>query len=84
MCYLNSYVIITNGRDTFINFRKLLESGASKNWQELLGEAIGEKNLNASAIVEYFTPLTKYMKDLREKEGYPIGWSNTAYEKFYE
>jgi peptidyl-dipeptidase A len=61
-----------------------LEAGFSRNWQDLLKDVTGTNNLDASAIKEYFQPLTEYLTELRQKEGYPIGWSNTAFEEFYE
>lgn len=60
-----------------------MEAGFSKNWQELLQEVTGTNKLDASAIKEYFKPLTDFLTELRQKEGYAIGWSNTEFEKFY-
>lgn len=60
-----------------------MEAGFSRNWQELLQEVTGTNKLDASAIQEYFKPLTDFLKEVRTKEGYPIGWSNTEFEQFY-
>ena len=60
-----------------------MEAGSSQNWQDLLLSVTGTRNLDASAIIEYFKPLTDHLKQSREKEGYPIGWSNNEFEKFY-
>lgn len=60
-----------------------MEAGFSKNWQDLLFEVTGTNKLDASAIKEYFKPLTDFLTELRTREGYPIGWSNTEFEKFY-
>jgi len=61
-----------------------MEAGFSKNWQDLLLEVTGTNKLDASAIKEYFQPLTEYLAEVRAKERYPIGWSNTDYEQFYD
>jgi len=74
---------IYNNTAAGIKFKKLMEAGFSKNWQDLLQEVTGTNRLDASAIKEYFQPLTDYLKTVRQKEGYPIGWSNTEFEKFY-
>lgn len=36
--------------------------GSSKHWSEALQAITGERVLNASAILEYFDPLYKYLK----------------------
>lgn len=36
--------------------------GSSKHWSEALEAITGERVLNASAILEYFNPLYKYLK----------------------
>lgn len=61
-----------------------MEAGFSKNWQDLLQDVTGTNKLDSASIKEYFNPLTEYLKELRSKEGYPIGWSNTEFEKFYK
>ncbi len=81
-CFFYFWVLICLNYD-YDEYRKLMEAGFSKNWQELLQEVTGTDKLDASAIKEYFKPLTVFLEQLRQKEGYPIGWSNTEYEKFY-
>lgn len=39
-----------------------LSLGSSKHWSEALEAITGERVLNASAILEYFDPLYKYLK----------------------
>ena len=40
----------------------ILRPGATRDWRELLKEATGE-DLNAKAMLEYFAPLTDYLKE---------------------
>ncbi|CAL8085581.1 unnamed protein product [Orchesella dallaii] len=60
-------------------FRKILETD---KWENFLEETIGENGMNASALLEYFSPLYEYLKEYRTEKRYPIGWSKTAFEAF--
>lgn len=42
--------------------------GASKHWKDSLEQITGERDLDASAILDYFKPLYKYLKDKNEEE----------------
>jgi peptidyl-dipeptidase A len=48
---------------TFLN--DMLKVGATRDWRELLKETTGE-DLNAKAMLEYFEPLTAYLKKVNE------------------
>jgi peptidyl-dipeptidase A len=48
---------------TFLN--DMLKVGATKDWRVLLKEATGE-DLSANAMLEYFAPLTEYLKKVNE------------------
>ncbi|ODM97276.1 Angiotensin-converting enzyme [Orchesella cincta] len=67
-------------KDAGAQLKKLLEAGASKNWEIILKETIGQDKMDASAILEYFAPLLEYLREYRAKMNYPIGWSKTAFE----
>lgn len=54
--------------------KEMLEAGRSKPWPKILKEAIGENELKATAILEYFSPLRDWLKQQRENKKYPIGW----------
>jgi peptidyl-dipeptidase A len=43
----------------------MLKVGATKDWRLLLKEATGEE-LSANAMLEYFAPLTEYLKKVNE------------------
>ncbi len=51
---------------------KMLAMGASKPWQEALFELTGEKQMDATAILEYFAPLQKWLE--QQNQGQTCGW----------
>ena len=53
-------------------FKAMLEMGASKPWQEALFALTGEKKMDASAILEYFAPLQKWLEE--QNKGQDCGW----------
>jgi cytochrome c551/c552 len=58
--------------------RRMLAAGASRPWQETLFEATGERQMDATAMVEYFRPLLAWLE--RQNRGQPVGWSTTRTE----
>lgn len=56
--------------------RKMLESGRSEPWPKILKEATGDRELKAKAILEYFEPLSKWLKEQRAEKAYPLGWKD--------
>lgn len=59
--------------NTIVSFRKILQAGSSKPWPEVLQDAIGVNKLNASALMEYFKPITDWliMQNVNETLGWP-------------
>ena len=53
---------------------KMLEMGASRPWPEALEALTGEKQMDATAILDYFAPLKKWLDEQNAKEGNKIGW----------
>jgi peptidyl-dipeptidase A len=51
---------------------RMLAAGQSKPWQEILADATGERQLDATAIVDYFQPLVVWLE--RQNQGKPVGW----------
>lgn len=45
--------------------RKMLEMGRSRPWPDALEALTGERRLDASAILEYFAPLSKWLEEQR-------------------
>jgi len=53
-------------------YQAMLALGASKPWQDALYELTGERDMDASAILEYFAPLQKWLED--QNKGQACGW----------
>ena len=50
----------------------MLELGASKPWPEALEAMTGERQMDATAILEYFAPLHAWLKE--QNKGQKCGW----------
>ena len=53
-------------------FNKMLEMGASKPWPDALEAFTGSREIDGSAIIEYFEPLMDWLAE--ENEGRSCGW----------
>jgi peptidyl-dipeptidase A len=51
---------------------KMLEMGASRPWPEALAAGTGQNRMDATAIVDYFAPLKKWLDE--QNKGKPVGW----------
>ncbi len=52
----------------------MLKLGVSRPWQEALETMTGSKQMDATAIIDYFAPLKKFMDDELSKKGVKVGW----------
>lgn len=50
----------------------MLEMGLSKPWQDALYTLTGQRDIDPSAIREYFAPLQKWLDE--QNRGKPVGW----------
>ena len=50
----------------------MLEMGASRPWQEALEKIAGTRQMDATAIRDYFAPLQKWLD--QQNRGKPVGW----------
>jgi peptidyl-dipeptidase A len=50
----------------------MLEMGMSRPWQEALEKIAGTRQMDATAIRDYFAPLQKWLDE--QNKGKPIGW----------
>jgi len=62
--------------------RKLLQAGRSRPWPDVLEEMTGSRKMDASAFVEYFRPLEKWLDETIEIFDIPLGW-NSIFAKFF-
>jgi len=51
---------------------KILEMGASKPWPDELEVLTGQRQMDASAILDYFAPLKKWLDE--QNKGMKVGW----------
>jgi peptidyl-dipeptidase A len=55
-------------------YMEMLRQGASRPWPETLEKLTGTKQMDASALIEYFTPLLGYLKE--QNQGQACGWKS--------
>ena len=53
-------------------YQKMLALGASQPWQDTLYELTGQREMDASAILEYFQPLQQWLE--KQNAGQTCGW----------
>jgi peptidyl-dipeptidase A len=51
---------------------KMLEMGASRPWPDALEALTGQRQMDATAIRDYFAPLEKWLKEQNQSK--PVGW----------
>ena len=52
--------------------KKMLEMGQSRPWPEAMYELTGEKQMDATAMLDYFAPLKKWLDE--QNAGHKAGW----------
>jgi peptidyl-dipeptidase A len=50
----------------------MLEMGESRPWQDALETLTGQREMDATAILDYFAPLKKWLDE--QNQGKPVGW----------
>jgi peptidyl-dipeptidase A len=50
----------------------MLSLGASKPWQDALFELTGQREMDATAILDYFAPLQAWLE--KQNKGQACGW----------
>jgi peptidyl-dipeptidase A len=63
---------VFGNKDVGRKFQAMLEMGKSRPWPEALAAFTGEKDIDASAIAEYFAPLNAWL--VRQNRGERCGW----------
>ena len=53
-------------------FREMLALGASRPWQDALEKLTGTREMDASAIIDYFQPLMGWLEE--QNRGHQCGW----------
>jgi peptidyl-dipeptidase A len=52
----------------------MLSLGQSKPWPEALEVLTGQKEMDATALADYFAPLKTWLDEQNKKNNYPVGW----------
>nr|XP_011423379.2 uncharacterized protein LOC105325490 isoform X2 [Crassostrea gigas] len=55
---------------------EMLKLGSSVSWQEAMEKITGQREMSAKAVLEYFQPLTDWLK--KQNEGEEIGWTGAC------
>jgi peptidyl-dipeptidase A len=63
---------IYDSRDAGTRLDAMLTMGASRPWQDALEALTGSRQMDASAIVDYFAPLKTWLD--AQVKGKPVGW----------
>lgn len=63
---------IYGNKEAGAKLNAMLEMGASRPWPEALAKLTGSSKMDASAILEYFAPLQKWLDE--QNKGKPVGW----------
>jgi peptidyl-dipeptidase A len=64
---------IYGNKEAGAKLQAMLALGASKPWPEALAALTGEQQIDASALLEYFTPLTAWLK--QQNASATCGWN---------
>jgi peptidyl-dipeptidase A len=65
---------IYNNKEAGARLNKMLEMGQSKPWPDALYEMTGERKMDATAIIDYFAPLKKWLDEQNAKDGAKLDW----------
>lgn len=63
---------VFGNKEAGAKFQALLEAGQSAPWQETLEKLTGTREMDATAIIDYFAPLMAYLQE--QNEGRSCGW----------
>nr|QTY40901.1 venom polypeptide precursor [Doratifera vulnerans] len=60
----------------------MLRMGSSKPWPDAMEALTGQRNMDASGVLEYFQPLHEWLKAENERTGEYIGWEPSTVRKY--
>ena len=63
---------IDGSKDAGQKLKAMMEMGASRPWPDALEAITGQRELDASAMAEYFAPLKAWLDE--QNKGKPVGW----------
>lgn len=56
-----------------------LRTGSSKTWQEVLKDMTGSDKMDVGPLMEYFEPVTNWLKEQNAKKNETLGWPDFAW-----
>lgn len=62
----------------------MLSMGTSKPWPDAMEVMTGQRQLDASALLEYFRPMEEWLLKTNEELGVNIGWESSDSEKAFD
>jgi peptidyl-dipeptidase A len=65
---------IYNNKNAGKSLNDMLALGQSKPWQDALETLTGEREMDASALGDYFAPLKVWLDEQNKAHNYPVGW----------
>jgi peptidyl-dipeptidase A len=65
---------IYGNKEAGAKLNQMLAMGRSKPWPDELAALTGEKEMDATAIADYFAPLKTWLDEQNKKNNYPVGW----------
>ncbi len=63
---------IYDNKEAGARLAKMLEMGVSRPWPDALEALTGQRQMDATAIRDYFAPLEKWLEE--QNQGKPVGW----------
>jgi peptidyl-dipeptidase A len=63
---------IYNNKEAGKKLQDMLAMGASKPWPDALEKLTGTRQMDGSALIEYFKPLMSYLEE--QNKGRTCGW----------
>ncbi|XP_073942648.1 angiotensin-converting enzyme-like isoform X2 [Choristoneura fumiferana] len=69
---------IYNNTDAGEALGKMLQLGSSRSWPDAMEELTGQRDMDASGVIEYFQPLYQWLKAENERTGEFIGWEASS------
>ncbi|XP_064626847.1 angiotensin-converting enzyme-like [Lineus longissimus] len=74
---------IYGSRQAGDKLKAAMKLGRSKPWQDVLEQLTGQRNIDPTAILEYFQPLTDWLTEYNRKNNVTVGW-DTDYRKYFK
>lgn len=59
----------------------MLQLGSSRPWPDAMEVLTGQRNMDASALLEYFRPLQKWLEAENKKNEVFVGWESSKRSK---